>query len=114
MGGVSDARPAMDHEAAAPELVIEGMAFAGGFAVSSELADDGAKWLEGMKGKGGYEAWGDSGAEAAAATESDAAARSEAESAAEIEPADAPGPEASSEAGAESEPTSSEEMAPAT
>lgn len=101
MGGVSDARPAMDHEAAAPELVIEGMAFAGGFAVSSELADDGAKWLEGMKGKGGYEAWGDSGAEAAAATESDAAAT---ESATEI----------TSEAGAESEPTSTEEMAPAT
>jgi len=53
MGGISDVRPSTTHEAMAPELVIEGIVVAGGFAVTSELADGEAQWLEGMKGKKG-------------------------------------------------------------
>jgi hypothetical protein len=51
MGGISDVRPTVAREVDAPELVIEGMVFAGGFAVTSELAEGEADWLEGMKGK---------------------------------------------------------------
>lgn len=57
MGGISDVRTNTTHEAGAPELVIEGMVFAGGFAVTSEVAEGEAKWLEGMKGKDGFKAW---------------------------------------------------------
>jgi len=57
MGGISDVRPTMTHEAIEPELIIEGMVFAGGFAVTSELAEGEAKWLDGMKGKGGFKRW---------------------------------------------------------
>jgi hypothetical protein len=53
MGGIGDTRPAKGYEAGAPELVIEGMAIAGGFAVTSELAEGEAEWLAGMKGKAG-------------------------------------------------------------
>ena len=53
MGGIGDTRPAKGYKAGAPELVIEGMAIAGGFAVTSELADGEAEWLAGMKGKTG-------------------------------------------------------------
>ena len=71
MGGISDARPPMGHEADAPELVIEGMVFAGGFAVTSELAEGEAKWLEGMKGKGGFRRWGEARTEADTASDSE-------------------------------------------
>ncbi len=53
MGGIGDTRPAKGYKAGAPELVIEGMAIAGGFAVTSELAEGEAEWLAGMKGKTG-------------------------------------------------------------
>jgi hypothetical protein len=53
MGGIGDTRPAKGYKAGAPELVIEGMAIAGGFAVTSELADGEAEWLAGMKGRTG-------------------------------------------------------------
>jgi len=106
LGGVTDVRPAKGYEAAAPELVVEGMLFAAGFVVSSEVPDE-AKWLEGMKDKAGYESWSDDKAETAAATET------EAETADGIEPAAETEPEASGETGAEPEPSSSEEMAPA-
>ena len=45
MGGIGDTRPAKGYKAGAPELVIEGMAIAGGFAVTSELAEGEAEWL---------------------------------------------------------------------
>lgn len=53
MGGIGDSRPAKGYKAGSPELIIEGMAIAGGFAVTSELADGEAEWLAGMKGKTG-------------------------------------------------------------
>jgi hypothetical protein len=68
MGGISDTRPTMGYEADAPELVIDGMVFAGGFAVTSELAEGEAKWLEGMKGKSGFKRSGGDRPEADAAT----------------------------------------------
>jgi|SRR6185369_14800115 len=42
MGGLQDVRGAKGYAADAPELVIEGLLIAGGFAVSSELEDGGA------------------------------------------------------------------------
>lgn len=51
LGGLSDARPARGRAEGAPVLVIEGIVFAGGFAVMSELDDDEAEWLEGMEAK---------------------------------------------------------------
>ena len=53
MGGIGDTRPATGYKAGAPELVIEGLAIAGGFAVTSELAEGEAEWLAGMKSKTG-------------------------------------------------------------
>jgi len=53
MGGISDVRPSMGYKAGSPELIVEGLVFAGGFAVTSELAEGEAEWLEGMKGKSG-------------------------------------------------------------
>jgi hypothetical protein len=53
MGAVTDVRGSTAFDADAPEFVIEGMLFAGGFAVTSELAEGEAEWLEGMHGKGG-------------------------------------------------------------
>jgi hypothetical protein len=92
MGGIQDVRPAREHDAIEPELIIEGMVFAGGFAVTSELAEGEAQWLEGMKGKGGFKGWRDYKAsmESRTATE----------------------PEATTEPNAE--PDATEEMAPAT
>jgi len=53
MGGISDTRPAVGHQAGSPELVIEGVAIAGGFAVTSELEEGEAEWLAEMKSKTG-------------------------------------------------------------
>ena len=38
----------------APELTVEGMVFAGGFAIMSELDDDQAEWLAEMEAKTGH------------------------------------------------------------
>jgi hypothetical protein len=82
MGGIQDVRPAREHDAIEPELIIEGMVFAGGFAVTSELAEGEAQWLEGMKGKGGFKGWRDYKAsmESRAATEAEATTEPNAES----------------------------------
>jgi hypothetical protein len=45
LGGLSDVRPAKGYSEDAPELVIEGILIAGGFAVMSALDEDEAKWL---------------------------------------------------------------------
>lgn len=52
LGGVQDARPAQGRPDVALELTIEGLVFAGGFAVMSDLDDDQAEWLAGMGDKG--------------------------------------------------------------
>ena len=49
MGGVQDVRPAQGHSVIDPELVIEGTLIAGGFAVTSELAEGEDDWLKAMK-----------------------------------------------------------------
>ena len=49
MGGLQDIREAKGYAADAPELVIEGLLIAGGFAVSSELADGGADFVADME-----------------------------------------------------------------
>jgi hypothetical protein len=49
LGGIQDIRPAQGHAAMDPELVIEGMLVAGGFAVSSEVAEEEAEWLSAVK-----------------------------------------------------------------
>jgi hypothetical protein len=51
LGGVSDARSAQGRAADAPELTVEGMVFAGGFAITSELDDDQAEWLAELETK---------------------------------------------------------------
>jgi len=51
MGGLSDARGAKGFAENAPTLTIEGMVFAGGFAVMSELDHDSAEWLEKMEAR---------------------------------------------------------------
>jgi hypothetical protein len=51
MGAVSDARDAVGNAEDAPTLTIDGMVFAGGFAVMSELDSDGEEWLEDMEAK---------------------------------------------------------------
>ena len=48
LGGISDSRPPQGRAEDAPELTIEGMVVAGGFAVMSEIDDDEAEWLAGM------------------------------------------------------------------
>jgi hypothetical protein len=45
LGGLSDVRSAKGHALDAPELVIEGLLVAAGFAVMSELDGDGSTWL---------------------------------------------------------------------
>jgi len=45
LGGLTDVRPARGHLDGAPELTIQGLVIAGGFAVMSELDEDGAEWL---------------------------------------------------------------------
>ena len=49
MGGLQDIREAKGYAADAPELVIEGLLIAGGFAVSSELDDGGADFVADME-----------------------------------------------------------------
>jgi hypothetical protein len=49
LGGLTDVRPARGHLDGAPELAIEGIAIAGGFAVMSDLDEDGAEWLAEME-----------------------------------------------------------------
>ena len=51
MGAVSDTRDAKGIAEDAPTLTIDGMVIAGGFAVMSELDDDGAEWLEEQEAK---------------------------------------------------------------
>jgi|GEM_PF-1382125 len=51
LGGLTDVRPARGHVDGAPELVIDGLAIFGGFAVMSELDEDGAEWLAEMEAK---------------------------------------------------------------
>jgi len=49
LGGIQDIRAAQGHAAIDPELVIEGMLIAGGFAVSSEVAEEQEEWLTAVK-----------------------------------------------------------------
>lgn len=49
LGGIQDIRPAQGHAAIDPELVIEGTLVAGGFAVSSEVAEEEQEWLSAVK-----------------------------------------------------------------
>jgi len=48
-GGLQDIREAKGYAADGPELVIEGLLIAGGFAVSSEPADGGADFMADME-----------------------------------------------------------------
>ena len=48
LGGISDSRPPQGRAENAPELTIEGIVVAGGFAVMSEIDDAEAEWLAGM------------------------------------------------------------------
>lgn len=49
MGGLQDVREAKGYSAIDPELTIEGTLIAGGFAVTSELAEGEGQWLTAMK-----------------------------------------------------------------
>src|SRR5690349_9377285 len=49
LGGIQDIREAQGHAAQDPELVIEGTLVAGGFAVSSEVAEEQQEWLSAVK-----------------------------------------------------------------
>jgi hypothetical protein len=49
LGGIQDIREAQGHAAIDPELVIEGTLVAGGFAVSSEVAEEQQEWLSAVK-----------------------------------------------------------------
>jgi hypothetical protein len=49
LGGVQDIRSSQGHAAIDPELVLEGTLVAGGFAVSSELAEGEDEWLDTLK-----------------------------------------------------------------
>jgi len=91
LGGIQDIRAAQGHAAIDPELVIEGMLIAGGFAVSSEMAEEEQEWLSAVK-------------------EQQAAAETGSEKVAEVEsPAVTEAIEAATSDGG-----TSEEMAPAT
>jgi hypothetical protein len=48
LGGIQDTRGVKGDAADAPTLTIEGMVFAGGFAVQSELDEGGEKFYDGM------------------------------------------------------------------
>lgn len=52
LGGVSDSRPVQGRAEDAPLLTIEGIVFAGGFAVMSELPENEDEWLADLKPKG--------------------------------------------------------------
>jgi hypothetical protein len=56
LGGLTDVRPARGYLEGAPSLVINGVVIAGGFAVMSELDEDGAEWLAEMDAKQDAEA----------------------------------------------------------
>jgi hypothetical protein len=56
LGGITDVRPARGYLEGAPALVIDGVVIAGGFAVMSELDEDGAEWLAEMEAKQDAEA----------------------------------------------------------
>lgn len=103
LGGVQDIRAAQGHAAIDPELVIEGMLLAGGFAVSSELAEGEDEWLDSLT-----ERQADAAADAKAAADNleVAADTTVAETADAIESSAAMASEAVAEA--------SEEVAPAT
>ena len=49
LGGLTDVRPARGHLDGGPGLTIQGVVIAGGFAVMSELDEDGAEWLAEME-----------------------------------------------------------------
>jgi hypothetical protein len=49
MGGIQDVREAKGYSAIDPEMTIEGTLIAGGFAVTSELAEGEDQWLNAMK-----------------------------------------------------------------
>ena len=90
MGGIQDVREAKGYSAIDPELTIEGTLIAGGFAVTSELAEGEDQWLKAMK---------ENQATSAAATTTETAAMGS--STATSEPA--PEPAAEAEALAEAE-----------
>jgi hypothetical protein len=103
LGGVQDIRPPKGHAADDPELVLEGMLVAGGFAVSSELAEGEDEWLDTLK-----ERQADAAADAQAAADNleVAADTTVAETADAIESSAATASDAAAEA--------TEEVAPAT
>lgn len=51
IGGLSDVRTIPDQTDDGPRLTIEGLLFCGGFAVTSELVEGEAKWLDEMNKK---------------------------------------------------------------
>jgi len=94
LGGIQDIREAQGHAAIDPELVIEGTLVAGGFAVSSEVAEEQQEWLSAVKEQ---QAAAETGADKVAEVESPAVTDA-------IEAAEA----------TDSSGDTSEEMAPAT
>jgi hypothetical protein len=67
MGGLSDARGAKGFAENAPTLTIEGMVFAGGFAVMSELDENSAEWLQKMEARQHHEPASSTGIESPSA-----------------------------------------------
>ena len=113
LGGIQDIRPAQGRAAIDPELVIEGTLVAGGFAVSSEVAEEEQEWLSAVKEQqadvaadareaaANFETTAESAGDATEATEA-TKAKTEATAANEVTEA------------ADSSGDTSEEMAPAT
>ena len=89
MGGIQDVREAKGYSAIDPELTIEGTLIAGGFAVTSELAEGEDQWLKSMK---------EAQAASATATTSELAATDTATSGPAPEPAPEPAAEELAEA----------------
>jgi hypothetical protein len=90
LGGIQDIREAQGHAAIDPELVIEGMLIAGGFAVSSEVAEEQQEWLAAVKEEQAEAEGGDrkvATAETAPATEPVEAGGGEVASSEEMAPA---------------------------
>jgi len=106
LGGIQDIREAQGHAAIDPELVIEGMLVAGGFAVSSEVAQEQQEWLSAIQ-----EQQAEAGSDAGNVAEIESPAATEAKEAIEAtEPVEVK--DAIETAGADG--GTSEEMAPAT
>jgi hypothetical protein len=103
LGGIQDIREAQGHAAIDPELVIEGTLVAGGFAVSSEVAEEQQEWLSAVK-------------EQQAAAETGADKVAEVESPAVTEAIEATEATEATEAAEATDPSgdTNEEMAPAT